>query len=286
MNAEKLILGTVQFGLSYGINNRSGKPGKNTVFEILGSAYDFGIKTLDTAEVYGNAHALIGQFHSLNPNKVFDIISKLPHHFIGNLSDRINKYLAELKVQNLKALLFHSYDSYNTCESTVKDIKREVGNRVEHIGVSIYTNEEFKSVIDDDYIDIIQLPFNLFDNFSLRGDLIAQAKLRNKIIHTRSAFLQGMFFIDPPNQLTAPLWDKFEVIREISDELHITIGTLALNYCLQQVSVDNVLIGVDTVQHLKQNIESTKTKIPQKFISMIDSIIIENPNLINPTKWT
>ena len=47
---NKIILGTVQFGLEYGINNINGKPDKETVFEILSSAYDNGIKYFDYKE--------------------------------------------------------------------------------------------------------------------------------------------------------------------------------------------------------------------------------------------
>ena len=64
---NKLILGTVQFGLEYGINNLKGKPDKKTVFEILSYANNKGIKYLDTAELYGDAHNLIGEFHKSNP---------------------------------------------------------------------------------------------------------------------------------------------------------------------------------------------------------------------------
>ena len=61
--SNKLILGTVQFGLKYGINNTIGKPKKNEVLNLLKFAYNSGIRVLDTAEAYGNAHQLIGNYH-------------------------------------------------------------------------------------------------------------------------------------------------------------------------------------------------------------------------------
>ena len=60
---SKLILGTVQFGLNYGINNTIGMMSEDKVFELLENAYDLGITTLDTAEAYGNAHSVISNFH-------------------------------------------------------------------------------------------------------------------------------------------------------------------------------------------------------------------------------
>ena len=70
---SKLILGTVQFGLNYGINNTIGKMSEDKVFELLETAYDLGIRTLDTAEAYGNAHSVISNFHKQS-KKRFNII--------------------------------------------------------------------------------------------------------------------------------------------------------------------------------------------------------------------
>ena len=192
---DKLILGTVQFGLRYGINNSVGKPEKESVFDILSYAYENGIRYLDTAELYGNAHELIGEFHKLHPTKKFNIITKFPHNFKDTLNHKINSYLCQLDIDYLEAILFHSYDSYINYKNQLIDLVKLKRKSVKFIGVSVYTNEQMNVVINDINIDIIQIPFNLFDNLNLRGELIIKAKSNNKIIHTRSAFLQGLFFM-------------------------------------------------------------------------------------------
>jgi len=58
---SKIILGTVQFGLDYGINNNNGKPNNNEIKSILDYAFDNKINFLDTAEAYGNSHEIIGE---------------------------------------------------------------------------------------------------------------------------------------------------------------------------------------------------------------------------------
>src|SRR5688572_26897914 len=68
MNNGKIILGTVQFGLLYGINNVSGKPDEKKVFDILDHAFHQGISILDTADAYGNASDLIGSYHQSTGN--------------------------------------------------------------------------------------------------------------------------------------------------------------------------------------------------------------------------
>ena len=68
ISSNKLILGTVQFGLDYGINNKLGKPNFKQSCEILSKAFDNGITTLDTAEAYGRCsqyNRWISQYKSI-----------------------------------------------------------------------------------------------------------------------------------------------------------------------------------------------------------------------------
>lgn len=59
---NKIILGTVQFGMNYGVSNSAGKPEKEEVFQIFEQAAKAGVENLDTADTYGNASELIGDF--------------------------------------------------------------------------------------------------------------------------------------------------------------------------------------------------------------------------------
>jgi aryl-alcohol dehydrogenase-like predicted oxidoreductase len=281
--SSKLILGTVQFGLNYGINNTQGKPAKEDVFKVLSYAYEKGIRYLDTAELYGDAHEIIGQFHILNPDKKFNIITKFPHEFNGELDSKISIYLNQLNVNNLSAILFHSFDSYKLHKSQISS--KLTG--VEKIGVSIYTNEQMNEVIDDVNVDIIQLPFNLFDNINLRGELLKKAKTKNKIIHTRSAFLQGLFFMNKgnPNKIVVKLKKELEFITNLSERSSISVGSLALNYCLNQSDIDGVLIGVDSLEQLKENIAFLDNEIKTQYFCEIEMINIQNCDLLNPSLW-
>ena len=76
---NKIILGTVQFGLDYGINNNNGKPSNETVFNILNTARQNGIEILDTAEAYGSAIPTIGEYHHESISK-FKIVSKFSNN--------------------------------------------------------------------------------------------------------------------------------------------------------------------------------------------------------------
>ena len=139
---SKLILGTVQFGLNYGVNNIAGKPEKSKVFEILKFALSNGIKLLDTAESYGNAPKIIGLFHRIHRNK-FEVISKYnpkDRSLPDNLLDRVKQNLKEMHIDYLYAYLFHCYDDFNKNFknfSILKKLKKD--GLIKKIGVSIYT---------------------------------------------------------------------------------------------------------------------------------------------------
>jgi len=288
MNNDKIVLGTVQFGLDYGVNNNSGKPSQKQVNEILSYAFDSGVRFLDSAEAYGNAHAIIGNFHKTNPNRQFNIITKLPHVIGDGIESKIELYLAQLGVSQLHALLFHSFDTYKENQFFIEKLKhfKSLG-KIKHIGVSIYTNEQFKEVIEDSTIDIIQLPFNLFDNIYQRGDLLKLAKSKNKIIHTRSAFLQGLFFLslDSNNKVVNNLSEPLILLHNLANQTGVSIQNMALDYCLKQKNIDNVLIGVDNLEQLKQNLNYSEPFLKESEITIIDNIIIKNTDLLNPSLW-
>ena len=70
---RKLALGSVQFGLNYGISNISGKVHESKVLEILNKAKKENINTIDTAILYGDSEAVLGRAGVRN----FNVITKL-----------------------------------------------------------------------------------------------------------------------------------------------------------------------------------------------------------------
>ena len=61
---NKIILGTVQLGIPYGINNSLGKPSEEDAFQILDYAFNKDIRTLDSADGYGDALSVIGHYRT------------------------------------------------------------------------------------------------------------------------------------------------------------------------------------------------------------------------------
>ena len=90
MKFSKMQLGTVQFGLDYGIANTSGKPSYETARDIIAVAWEGGINTLDTAAAYGDSEEVIGRvLAELNLQGEMQIISKVPP--VGKQNWRVAK---------------------------------------------------------------------------------------------------------------------------------------------------------------------------------------------------
>ena len=288
---NKIILGTVQLGLNYGINNKSGKPSLKNAYEILHTAYDNGIRILDTAEAYGNSQEIIGDFQKSNPSKKFKIITKLSANKSlkeNYLIEIIKKNCEILNTKSLYGYMFHNYQSFIKNKSFYKELvlAKEMG-LIEKIGISLYSNREVQDIIENyKEFKIIQIPFNLLDNESKRKSILLQAKGKDVEIHTRSAFLQGLFFI-PSSNLPSNLIDlkkDIEIIELIKKDYNLRTEELALKYVIEKDYIDNVLIGVENVEQLLANIDICKSNLTIPH-SKIDKINITNENLLNPSKW-
>ena len=252
-NISKLILGTVQLGMPYGINNTTGQPSAALGLSILEEAFDQGVRTADTADGYGTAAQLLGAFHATG--KEFRVITKFRiEGQLAPLESEIRVSLQRLRLNSIYCFMLHRFGDFVQFPEVLRDmVTFKSRGLIEQIGVSVYTNEEFARVLEAKEIDVVQFPFNLLDNLSLRGDLMEQAKRSGKTLHTRSVFLQGLFFKHPenvPNGLT-PLQKHIQRIHALAKESRIGIQDLALNYALHQPMIDGVLFGVETLEQLK-----------------------------------
>jgi aryl-alcohol dehydrogenase-like predicted oxidoreductase len=289
--SKKIILGTVQFGLNYGINNKVGKPNFENVSSILDNAFQNDITMLDTAEAYGNAHEVIGNYHKQSKNS-FQVITKFSTNrkdLPVNIDERVERNCDDLGVKSLYAYMFHSYPDfikyYSKHALGLEKLKHN--GSIKKIGVSVYTNDELLEVLKYPQVELIQFPFNLLDNYFQRKEALEMAATKGVEVHTRSVFLQGIFFMNPnliPEKIK-PLQTYLETLHSIASAHKISISDLAFNYALQQNSINKVLIGVDNNLQLEQNIESAKQTISAQLIELIDKIRVEQIELLSPANW-
>jgi aryl-alcohol dehydrogenase-like predicted oxidoreductase len=284
---NKIILGTVQFGINYGINNTSGKITKDNIFKILNYCEQNNILYLDTAASYGDSEQVIGNYLNLNPNVNFKIISKL-NLYNQTFDESLEKSLNRLNIKYLDTILFHSYEDYLKHKLSLPEFKYKYqGKLFNKIGVSVYTNVEVEGVINDSNIDVVQAPFNILDNASKREETYKKIKKAGKILHTRSVFLQGLIFKNSNNlqgefsSLKTPL----KSIEKLCKLYKLSINELALSYVLSKSYIDGVLIGIDNLNQLINNMEIAHYKIPDNLFNEIDNLVVQDINILNPKNW-
>ena len=288
MTSQKLILGTVQLGLPYGINNSQGMPDATEAFRILDTASEGSIQYLDTAAAYGTSEEVIGAYHQTSGKKTFSIITKFHCGGEQSTADKVHAAIAKLRVKHIDVMMFHSFRDYKENPKVLLDLvaQKEAG-LIGKIGVSVYTNDEMEELLGEPHIEVVQSPFNMLDNTQQREESFKSLQAAGKLVHTRSAFLQGLFFKDLntlPERLQ-PLREDLFKLHQLQNEYQIPMHQMALGYALAQPSIDGVLIGVDTATQLESNLGSAGKELSPELLKTISTISVENVNLLNPSNW-
>ena len=265
---SKIILGSAQFGMSYGINNNRGKIPESEVFKILDFAYQKQITILDTASSYGNSEKVIGKYNKKKPEKSFKIITKISNTELS-LEEQLIKSLENLSAKKADTVLFHSLDIYKRFENKVPSfIKLYKGKYFDQLGISVYGNDQINKVMKDGRIERIQLPFNMLDNSNIREKIILRLKSNGKNIDVRSVFLQGLFF-KPLNKLPKNLMTlkkHLSFLHRLSYESNYSMEGLAINYVLSKGYIDHLIIGIDSLKHSNQILKKLMKEFREKLL--------------------
>ena len=280
---QKIILGTVQFGMAYGINNLSGVPDKNELTLILGEAYKQGIDILDTAFAYGNAETRIGEIDDCHNFKIISKFSKGK-----DLEDQLLTSLSRLGRESIYGYLSHNAD-YLISNPGLWEIllKAKEKNQVQKIGFSLYTTAQLEQLLKMGMTpDLVQLPYSLLDRKF--ENYFNELKSIGTEIHVRSVFLQGLYFRDMdklPEKLI-PIKPSLERIQLVCKEHSLSIGSLALNFVALNKYIDKVVVGVECVSQLIENLKMvTSWQGNETAFSQIKNINIPQKELLNPANW-
>lgn len=282
---NKIVLGTVQFGVNYGINNTSGQVSLDEVCKILRIAKEQGIQTLDTSSAYGTSEVVLGKALK-DSSTQFNIVSKYPR-CEENVLVTFEKTIRNLGVTSLYGYLVHHFEFYQEHPDIFDEmnvLKNE--GKIKKVGFSIYNVEQLQFLVDNKVkFDILQFPYNIFDKqFESYMPKLVEMGVE---IHTRSAFLQGLFFKD-----TKTLPEKLMPLKKYLDDLHnycnnrgLSVEQLALGYVLANSNVKGALIGVDNHEQLKSNLKVASVELLQEDIDYISNIDIKEKELLNPVNW-
>lgn len=293
---SRMMLGTVQFGLDYGIANRAGKPSYELAREIIQLAVESGVNCLDTAAAYGDSEQVISRALSeLNLRDKVTVISKVPKAPEARMSqaeaevyvtESIEGSLQRLEMDILPLVLLHSESDLDYLETLGKC--RDLGI-VKHVGVSVESPAGAMRAVTSGIAEAVQIPLNVLDKRFLESGVLAEAKKRNVAIFTRSVYLQGLLLM-PEADIHPDLKDVIPVRRQLEDiakEHQMSMAELAMRSMLNCDGVTSVLVGVDSVEQLRENVAIfQRGALCEKVRTRIDKAVPLLPeSILNPRFW-
>lgn len=254
---SRLGLGTVQFGMPYGVSNRSGRPSEADVAEILGRAVEAGVGYLDTASGYSNVEVMIGRL--LPKGSQLKIVTKTPP--LSNLDsggrpkqkilDAVEKSLDRLQVSSIYGLLVHHVDDLRRpgWQALVEALHEARQRRwVGRVGASVYTVEQLELTETRLRPELVQGPLNVLDTRMVSSSCFSRLKASGVEMHVRSVFLQGLLLMDdfdvPP--YFAPLKPTLNSLQGSWRERGVTPLAACLGFVLGHSAVDAAIVGVNS----------------------------------------
>ena len=290
----RLGLGTVQFGLDYGLSNRTGRPHEREVAAILARALGAGVGYIDTAPAYGDAEVITGRY--LPSGHGLRIVTKSPALADAPIEarhgrqvlDSLAASLDRLKVSAVHGFLVHrSEDLAQTGWQHLADAMLEARARgwASRIGASVYNSDQLALVESRFRPDLIQLPLNVLDRRPIVSGMLARLKSAGVEIHARSVFLQGLLLMDPGElpEFFAPLRPIIVRVRETWQQRGQSALGGCLAFALRQPEIDAVVVGVNSIKEFEQ-IEAVVAALPggDADIAPVQPV---DPAFLDPSQW-
>lgn len=303
----EMVLGGVQFGLDYGITNKTGQVSSSAVKDILLAAHMAGVTQIDTAHGYGDSELAIGRFMHEYPELRFRVITKLSpmaelvadsaaSSVLARVDASVRTSMDRLGRRPLATVMLHRASHFGDwgggAWTRLKELQRQ--GDIHSLGVSVQTPEELAWALAENPVSIIQLPFNLLDwRWHEARELIREAK-RSRVltIHARSALLQGLLAVsDTSFWHRANLEDSWPVIDWIRKAAERytdgNIVRLCIEFVRAQDWVDGVVVGVTSRSQLEENVAYfSSTRLSPQVLAELER---DRPNVsestLNPALW-
>ncbi len=288
MHSQRLALGTVQFGMRYGVANRSGQVATAEAKLILERARASGVDTLDTAAAYGTSETTLGSLGVAD----WIIVSKIPA-VADDCPDvrtwfraSVTATLERLRVPRLGGLLLHAPMQLRgphgrEIHSSLRQVQEE--GLTERIGISVYGPEELDALIDSFAIDLVQAPLNIFDRRLATTGWLDRLRSAGIEIHVRSLFLQGLLLMGAAQR--PPEFARWPRLLGRWDRWLASTGLTAVQACIGFAAahphIGRAVVGVDSVQQLDEILSA----LTLGDIEFPQELACEERDLIDPSRW-
>ncbi|MDD5704498.1 MAG: aldo/keto reductase [Kiritimatiellae bacterium] len=295
---SRLMLGTAQFGMPYGVANRKGQPDYREVVTMVAAAVERGVNCFDTAAAYGSSEEALGRaLRDLGLAERVVVVTKVRHLTTVEATDAtLSKMAIERSVADsrrrlgldcLPVVMFHQ-----EADAAHLDALEELKARgwIRHVGVSCGNRPgpaaEFVAAGN---VSALQLPGNVIDRRHQRSGVFRDAAARGVAGFIRSVFLQGLLVM-PEDSIPPALRAVIPVRRRlaaIAGEAGITLTELVVRYMLAQAGVTCVIVGVETVAQVRENTALFGSgPLDEGVVQAVDAVGPELPEaIVTPALW-
>jgi len=295
LTMKRLVLGTAQLGMRYGISNRTGKPDPDTAASIIRTAWDAGVREFDTAQAYGDSEHVLGDvLRSLEIRDEARIVSKF-HPDVDHLSrdameGALEATLSDVGISTLCGMMLHREESLDLWNVGLGEILAGFvrSGRVRRLGVSVYSPARAVQALETDGITIVQVPANIFDRRFERAGIFDLAEEKGKTIYVRSVFLQGLFFLPPdslPRYLKAAA-SPLAILAALSRETGLGTPEICIGYIKNSLPRARLVFGAESPAQIRRNIACWNTAWPggltEEIRRAFDGI---GETILDPHRW-
>lgn len=285
-----MVLGTAQFGLSYGVANRRGKLDVAAIAELLDLAYDMGVRVLDTAADYGESEVNLGACGMQR----WSVITKVPSLHdkddvgLGKAaSEAVLRSLEKLGIGKLHAVLAHDRrDAVGDRGRRFYDALAPLADSglIDKIGVSIYSPGDMNG-IDALNAQVVQAPLNVLDQRFLQSGAAKRLAAAGGELHVRSVFLQGLLLMPPAarSSIFAPWARELAAVDGYVSSCGLDQVAFCLGFVASQAAVRRCVVGVETAEQLAQLVAAFEAGSQMDYD--VEQLSSDDLGLIDPREW-
>jgi len=291
-----IVLGTAQWGMDYGVANRTGPPDDRELARVLGVARQAGATRLDTAAAYGNSEERIGEALGADPD--WHVTTKLdprlasvaaPSDAQRLVASGLAAALRRLGRSRLDAVLLHGKEQLDVHRGAIWDALREARENalVGAIGISVADVHDVAACVECDGVEVVQLAVSLLDRRAADLGLLEAARERGVDVMGRSPFLQGAALLEPSSlpehleQLAEPISRVRAWCAERERELPATLLAWVL-----ALPLAGVVVGAERAGQLEQQLRAVTVPLTAGEHAELGSLVGALPDtILDPWRW-
>ncbi|PPQ74969.1 hypothetical protein CVT26_011682 [Gymnopilus dilepis] len=267
-------------------------------FEVLDAAFDFGCRTWDTADVYGDSEELVGKWFKRTGKRDQIFIStkwgitpsSAPSNDPAYMRTHIESSLKRLGVPSVDLYYLHRVDKNVPIEKTVAAMAELVKEgKVRYLGLSEVTGATLRRAHAVHPIAAVQVEYSPFcldiedEKVGLKKAceelgiaIIAYSPLGRGLL--TGAYKSNADFADDDFRKRIPKFSDenfpnilalVDVLKRIGEKHNATPGQVTLAWVMAQGPNIIPIPGTKKVKYLKENLESVKVKLSPEEIAEI-----------------